>query len=243
MSSNVSQSQAHRYGHQQRQGIVSEKKPTMPVYMKCVLLYLSMYLCPCFVNAMNTLLLAVCWVFLAFAGTSLSSPLSTNVLTRPSFNQSDLSTLNASAFNLSEGTFNRYPVSGTPVTLDVYSYEAQAIPQGRLYATLSAAAVLIQTVVEKYPNREITSGLWQYEHRSRDGFSCTFRVNDFREDGKPLIYSRLLDILRGLISFSYDKDIYTTYYYLADIKDVGVSASGRIDYARSLTTTATVDVT
>lgn len=182
--------------------------------------------------------------FLAFTGTSLSSPLSSSLLTLPSFNQSNLSALNASAFNLSAGTFHRYPVPGTPVTLDVYSYDEQPIPQARFFATLSQAAILIEEVVDVYPTRQITSGLWRYEHRfTRDGASCTFTVNDFSETGNPLIYSRLLDIIQGLIAVTYDLNLYTTLFYVADIKDVGVSATGRIDYVSAPSTAANVDVT
>ena len=181
--------------------------------------------------------------FLAFTGTSLSSPLSSDVLTLPSFNQSNLSALNASAFNLSGGTFHRFPVPGTPVTLDVYSYDEHPIPRVRLYAALSQAALLIQEVVDLYPTRQITSGLWRHQYRFKDGAVSTFSTNDFSATGKPLTYSRLLDILQGLIAVTYELDLYTTLFYVADIKNVGVSATGRIDYPNAPSTAATVDVT
>lgn len=223
--------------------------------MKSDLRHHSMLLAPIpFVHAMLTLPLVAFSAFLAFAGTSLSSPLSSNVLTLPSFNQSkvltlpsfnqsDLSALNASAFNLSEGTFHRFPVPGTPVTLDVYSYDEHPIPRARLYAALSQAALLIQEVVDVYPTRQITSGLWRHQYRFKDGASCTFSVNDFSETGKPLTYSRLLDILQGLISVTYQLDLYTTLFYVADIKNVGVSATGRLEYPNPPETVASVDVT
>ena len=194
--------------------------------------------------------------FLAFTGTSLSSPLSSNVLTLPSFNQSkvltlpsfnqsDLSALNASTFNLSEGTFHRFPVPGTPVTLDVYSYDEHPVPRNRLYTELSQDALLIQEVVNIYPTRQITSGRWQHQYLFKDGAVSTFSVNDFSETGRPLSYSRLLDILQGLIAVTYELDLYTTLLYFADIKNVGVSATGRIDYekAPAPTTAPSVDVT
>ena len=192
---------------------------------------------------MFTLPLVVFSAFLAFTRTSISSPLSSNVLTLPSFNQSYFSALNASTFNSSANSYYRWPVPGTPVTLDVFTHNEQAIPKIRLYSTLSSAALLIQEVVDKYPTREITYGRWAYEHRFDDGASCTFSVNDFREIGKPLIYSRLLDILRGLIGFSYDKDLYTTYDYFADINGISLTAAGRIAYVNASSTAANVDVT
>lgn len=202
-------------------------------------------------------LLLLSSALLAFTGTSLSSPLSNNILTLPSFNQSDLltfnqsdlltvnqsdlSAFNASAFNLSADFFNRFPVPGTPVTLDLFGYE-EDIPRGRFYAMLTAAALLIQPAAERYPTRAITSGSWLYEHRTQDGASCIFKVHDFSGIGKPLTYSRLVDVLTGLIAFSYEKDIYKTLDFLVDIKLVGLVAGGYIRYTTPPSTAAVVDV-
>ena len=100
-----------------------------------------------------------------------------------------------------------------------------------LRAVAFAVGIAFDQISDHKGRTPITSGIFVYTHEFSDRKKVEIIVNDFREDGKPMTYFVLLDVLRGLGEFALKQGPPTREVsFEIEVEGLGYLGTGHVDY-------------
>ena len=127
--------------------------------------------------------------------------------------------------------FISYHVPNSRTTLDFHSFE-RPIPIDYVLRTVSFAVSIAFDHISDHKGRiPIVGGIFVFSHQFTDRKTVEIVVNDFREDGKPMTYFVLMDVLRGLGEFALiqgnpAKEV----SFEVSVEGIGYLATGHVDF-------------
>ena len=127
--------------------------------------------------------------------------------------------------------FITYHVPHSRTTLDFHSFELTVPTDYMLRALAFALGIAYEHISESEGRTPIVAGLFVYSHEFLDGKIVEVVINDFREDGKPMMYDVLADVLRGLGEFVIKQGPPAREVsFEVEVQGVGYLATGHVDY-------------
>lgn len=153
---------------------------------------------------------------------------------QPSVNGSSNIILSAINGTFSPSGLIPFKVKESPTTLWFYDF-GPTIPPSELLQTMTAAiAVATRFALTNRGHRNIAKGWFRYQQPFIDGGTVEFAVGDFRENGKPMTYFVLCDILRGMTDFMMRPEYgYREIRFQVEVEGVGSVGSGRVNHTRA----------
>ena len=127
--------------------------------------------------------------------------------------------------------FVSYHVPNSPTTLEFHSFELTVPIDYFLRSIALAVGIVYDQVSERKGMMLIAGGIFGYSHEFGDGKEVVITVNDFREDGKPMTYFVLFDVLRGLGEFALQRGPPAREVsFEVEVAKIGYLATGYVDY-------------
>lgn len=127
--------------------------------------------------------------------------------------------------------FISYHVPNTRTTLDFHSFERTIPIDYLLRAVAFAVGIAFDHISDHMGRVPIATGIFVYSHEFTDHKQVEIVVNDFREDGKPVTYFVLLDVLRGLGEFALKRgEPGREVSFEVEVEGIGYLATGHLDY-------------
>ena len=127
--------------------------------------------------------------------------------------------------------FISYHVPNSRTTLEFHSFELTMPTDYVLRAVAHAVGIAFDHITDHMGRVPIAGGIFVYTHEFLDRKVVGITVNDFREDGKPMTYFVLLDVLRGLGEFALKQGPPTREVsFEVEVEGIGYLATGHVDY-------------
>ena len=125
-----------------------------------------------------------------------------------------------------------YRVKGSPTTLLFHGFGVK-IPSKYMLRSLSLSLRVVLSLTLDGKGRDlISNGFFINTHVLPNGNNLTITVADFRENGKPMVYDTLRDVLSGIGDFMTEPDEgVTTLSYEVDVDGMGYVGTGHVGYA------------
>ena len=137
--------------------------------------------------------------------------------------------------------FISYHVPNSPTTLDFHSFELTVPIDYILRAVAFAVGIAYEHISDNQGRAPIAKGIFKYTHEFKDGRTVKITVNDFREDGKPMTYFVLLDVLRGLGEFVLQRGSPAREVsFEVEVARIGYLGTGHVDYVDVALSTSAV---
>ena len=100
-----------------------------------------------------------------------------------------------------------------------------------LRAVAHAVGIAFDQITDHRGRTPIANGIFVYTHEFSHRTKVKIVVNDFREDGKPMTYFVLLDVLRGLGEFALQQGPPTREVsFEVEVEGLGYLGTGHVDY-------------
>ena len=160
--------------------------------------------------------------------------------TNAAFNSSPLLPTNQSMNAFSD--IIKYKIPSTPTTLYFHSF-GPVVPNGEILSTIAEAiAICLRYVVSGRGTKPITMGYFLYTHLFLNNDEVDFSVADHREDGRPMEYYILADVLRGISEYMKDPNHdWTEVSFEVEVKKRGVVGSGHLERRAAPTSAASLE--
>ena len=135
---------------------------------------------------------------------------------------------NGSVFLSSD--FIQYKVTNTPTTLYFHTFGPVVPDKEVLDAINEAVTICIRYIVGGRGRKPIAMGYFQYIHQSENKDEVTFVVADFREDGRPMDYFIVTDVLKGISEYMSDPEHgWTEVSFEVEVSKEGYVGTGHLD--------------
>lgn len=174
-------------------------------------------------------------IFNETTGTALSPQRSPNLLvtkaqnfTNGTLSDTPSTPSNRSVFPSSD--FIQYKVNNTPTTLYFHTF-GPVVPDKEVLETIAEAlAICLRYVIDGRGRKPIAMGYFQYIHQFKNKDEVSFVVADFREDGRPMEYFILADVLNGIGGYMSDpKHGWTEVSFEVEVRKEGYVGTGHLD--------------
>lgn len=127
--------------------------------------------------------------------------------------------------------FITYHVPNSRTTLDFHSFALTMPTDYILRAVAFAVGIAFDNISDGKGRIPIAGGIFLFSHEFSDQKTVDITVNDFREDGKPMTYFVLLDVLRGLGEFALQQGPPTREVsFEVELEGIGYLGTGHVDY-------------
>lgn len=174
-------------------------------------------------------------IFNETTGTALSQQRSPNVFvtkaqkfTNGTLSNTPSTTPNRSVFPSSD--FVQYKVTNSPTILYFHNFGPVVPDNGVLKAITEAVAICLRYIIDGRGRKPIAMGYFQYIHQFKNKDEVNFVVVDFREDGRPMEYFILADILKGIREYMSDpKHGWTEVSFEVEVRKKGYVGTGHLD--------------
>ena len=174
-------------------------------------------------------------IFNETTGTALFQQRSPNVLvtkaqnfTNGTLSDTPSTPSNRSVFPSSD--FIEYKVTNSPTTLYFHTF-GPVVPDDEVLESITeAVAICLRYVIGGRGRKPIAMGYFQYIHQFKNKDEVKFVVADFREDGRPMEYFILADVLKGIGEYMSDpKHGWTEVSFEVEVRKEGYVGTGHLD--------------
>ena len=137
--------------------------------------------------------------------------------------------------------FITYRVPNSLTTLLFHSFGATIPTDELLRAVAFAVGIAFDHIAEKRGKKPIATGVFVYSHEFLNLDKVSISLADFREDGKPMTYYILKDVLRGIGEFVlFRGQVAQEMQFEVEVRDLGYLGTGHVEYKPAAAPTSSI---
>ncbi|MCJ1453743.1 hypothetical protein MMC28_004092 [Mycoblastus sanguinarius] len=134
--------------------------------------------------------------------------------------------------------FIPFRVSESRTTLLFHSFGASMPSDELLQSITSSISVVFDRVIHDGGRTPMLDGFFRHTHHFINDDYVKIVIADFREDGRPITYFNLVDIIRGIGDFMIEEQKnYMEVQFEVEVDHVGYAGTGHVEYTPAATPT------